>query len=284
MDVKTDREAISASDQLLPRPVDDEGEAFEESPTGPKLTQLTHPASRGKLRRVSRDPAKMEVWMWEKPSLKERNMGFKGDLNKVREQDPGLQLALNGDREALGRLFAFYMPQPYRVAYRILGTPQDAEDALQDGLLGAMRHLGKFECRSHFSTWLTRIVINTALMQLRKSRREALTSIDQKVDRDEVALADRIIEPGPNPEEIYLRQEQFQQLRRALQIMPEVNRRAWRLRHGQGLKIREVAEIMGIPMGTLKGQFCRARRRLRKKAAETGQIQEALHSTPTWRS
>ena len=284
MDGRTDREAISASDQLLAPLVDDEREAFQQSQTGPKLTQLTHPPSRGGLRRASRDPAKMEAQTWEKSSLKERSMGFKEDLGKVREQDPGLQRALNGDREALGRLFAFYMPQLYRAAYRVLGTPQDAEDALQDGLLGAIRHLGNFECRSRFSTWLTRIVINAALMQLRKSRREALTSIDQKVDRDEIALADRIVEPGPDPEEIYLRQEQFQELRRALQTMPEVNRRAWRLRHGQGLKIREVAEIMGMPTGTLKGQFCRARRRLSKKAAETGQTQEALHSSRARRS
>ena len=96
------------------------------------------------------------------------------------------------------------MPQLYRAALRVLGTPQDAEDALPDGLLAALRHLRDFEERSRFSTWLTRIVINAALMRLRRSRPDVMRSIDQKKpDRDDSPLMDKVADPRPNPEEVY---------------------------------------------------------------------------------
>jgi RNA polymerase sigma-70 factor, ECF subfamily len=211
-------------------------------------------------------------------------MGFKRNFRKVHEQDSGIELALNGDQEALGCVLASRMPQLYRAALRILGKPQDAEDALQDGLLSAVRHLEKFECRSRFSSWLTRIVINSALMRLRNSRREPLASIDQMFDRDEIALADRITDPRPNPEEIYLRQEQFQRLEKALQGMPAVYRRALWFRHVKGLKVREAAEAMGLATGTLKSQLHRARRWLGDQTVETGQTPEVLQSSQVWRS
>ena len=116
--------------------------------------------------------------MFQKSMLKEYAVVEKGNRDTVRQRDHGLQRALNGDREALGHIFASQTPRLYRAALRILGKPQDAEEALQDGFLSAIRHLGEFECRSGFSTWLTRIVINVALMRLRKSRREVLTSFD----------------------------------------------------------------------------------------------------------
>jgi RNA polymerase sigma-70 factor (ECF subfamily) len=208
----------------------------------------------------------MEEGMLEKPTLKERSLEFKGDLNKVREQDPGLQLALNGDQEALGRLLASHMPQLYRAALRILGTPQDAEDALQDGLLGALRHLGEFECRSRFSSWLTSIVINAALMRLRKSRREALTSIDQKLDRDGIALADRITDTRPNPEELYAWKERLQSFERKLQDLPAGYRSVLWLRDLQGMSTQEAAEILGVKTATVKSQLHRARLTLGQKS------------------
>ncbi len=137
--------------------------------------------------------------MFQKPTVKEDAVVEKGNRDSVQQRNRGLQRALNGDREALGDLFASQTPQLYRAALRILGKPQDAEEALQDGFLSAIRHLGEFERRSRFSTWLTRIVINVALMRLRKSRRELLTSFEDSHDRDEVDLAVTVIDPRPNP-------------------------------------------------------------------------------------
>ena len=91
--------------------------------------------------------------------LREDSVEFNGERDTVREGDQALQRALKGDQEALGLLLASYMPQLYCAALRILGTPQDAEEALQDGLVQVVEHFREFEGRSRFSTWLTRIVI-----------------------------------------------------------------------------------------------------------------------------
>jgi RNA polymerase sigma-70 factor (ECF subfamily) len=189
-------------------------------------------------------------------------MGLERNPNTVRQPDQALQRALNGDREALGGLFASHTPQLYRIAFRILGTPQDAEEALQDGFLCAMRHLGDFECRSRFSTWLARIVINSALMRLRKNRREVLTSFDQTFDRDESDMVITVTDPRPNPEEIWLWKERFQSFERELRSLPRGYRSTFWLRHVQGMSTREAAEILGVKAATIKSRLRRARLRL----------------------
>ena len=211
-----------------------------------------------------------------KPTLKEDTVVFKGKRETVRQPDQGLERALNGDREALGHLFASHTPQLYRVALRILGKPQDAEEALQDGFLSALRHLRDFECRSRFSTWLSRIVINAALMRLRKNRREVLTPIDQKLEQDKVALADRIADPGPSPEEICVWNERLEIAEGILRSLPAAHRSVLRLRDVQGISTQEAAEILGVKTGTVKSQLHRARLRLGMKICMAGPYRRTL--------
>ena len=176
---------------------------------------------------------------------------------------------IEGNHAALEELFSRYRGRLYSTALRVLGNPDDAEDALQDGMLAAFRSLNTFEGRSQLSTWLTRIVVNAALMQRRRCRVSPMVSIDQSVQQDNRPLAEDLCDPAPNPEEIYIRREQLQRLEQALRAVSEVRRRAWWLRHVQGLKIREIAAIVGLPVGTLKSQLFRVRRMLRKEARET---------------
>src|SRR5579862_8984436 len=152
--------------------------------------------------------------------LEEYAMVAKGNRDTVRQPDHALQRALNGDREALGHIFASQTPRLYRAALRILRKPQDAQEALQDGFLSAIRHLGEFESRSGFSTWLPCIVINVALMRLRKGRREVLTCFDPSHDRDQVDLAVTVTDSRPNPEEIYQWKERFLMFERNLRKLP----------------------------------------------------------------
>jgi len=214
--------------------------------------------------------------MLRKPTLKEDTVEFKGKRETGRQPDQGLERALNGDREALGHLFESHTPQLYRVALRILGKPQDAEEALQDGFLSALRHLRDFECRCRFSTWLSRIVINAALMRLRKSRPEVLTSIDQKLEQDKVAWADRIADPGPSPEEICVRKERLEIIEGILRSLPAAHRSVLRLRDVQGISTREAAAILGVKAGTVKSQLHRARLRLGMKLCMAGPYHRTL--------
>ena len=160
------------------------------------------------------------------------------------------------------------MPQLYRSALRVLGTPQDAEEALQDGLVRVVQHFRQFEGRSRFSTWLTRIVINAALMRLRHSRCEVVNSIDEKLGRDDLSLADSITDPGPNPEGMYAREERLQILKRELRSLPAVYRSALWLRDVQGMSTGEAAEALGVPEGTVKARLHRGRLMIMKKVRE----------------
>ena len=92
-------------------------------------------------------------------------MELKTNRDATQRVDPLLRQTINNDREALDELFSRYRARLYNTALRIMGNSEDAEDALQDGLLTAFRNLSGFEGRSQFSTWLTRIVVNAALMR-----------------------------------------------------------------------------------------------------------------------
>jgi len=92
-------------------------------------------------------------------------------------------------------------------------------------------------------------VINAALMRLRKSRREVVMSINQKLGRDELALADRITDPRPNPEEMYARKERLQILEKTLRSLPAAHRSVVRLRDVQGISTKEAAEILESSLG-----------------------------------
>ena len=176
----------------------------------------------------------------------------------------------------LEELFSLYRGRLYKTALRLLRSPEDAEDALQDGLLAAFRNLSTFEGRSQISTWLQRIVFNAAAMQLRRRRPVVVASIDEPFDPDQQTLAQRMPDHGPNPEEIYERYELLQIIARCYRTLPAPYQRAVWLCHVQGLKVREAAEALGLPTGTLKTQLHRARLRLTRQVAEVRSLQGSL--------
>ena len=189
-------------------------------------------------------------------------------------RDEVLLQAMEGEREALEELFSRCRSRLYNTAFRVLGNHEDAEDALQDALLAAFRNLNGFEGRARFSTWLTRIVVNAALMRRRQYRPERMISIDQTLAPGDQTVGGSLPDPRPNPEESYLSLEKLELVGKALQALPVVNRRAWWLYQIQGLTISEVAEITGTSSGTLKSQLFRARRSLLKRTAGTRHARE----------
>src|SRR5690242_20872804 len=108
-----------------------------------------------------------------------------------------------GEAQALNILFRRHHKALFHSALGILGNPEDAEDALQDGLLSAFRNLKSFEGRSQFSTWLTRIVINASLMKRRSAKARPAVSLDETHHEDELPAAERFADDGPTPEQVY---------------------------------------------------------------------------------
>src|ERR1700729_640845 len=96
-----------------------------------------------------------------------------------------------GDQQAVDVLFERYHRPLFQTALRVLGNAEDAEDALQDGLLSAYRNLKRFEGRSQFSTWLTRIVINAALMRRRSAKARPAISLDETQHEDELPASEQ---------------------------------------------------------------------------------------------
>ena len=187
------------------------------------------------------------------------------DRENAYEADPMLSHAIDNNREVLDEVFARHRRQLYSRALRVLRSPEDAEDALQEGLLSAFRNLHRFKGRSKLSTWLTRIVVNAALMQLRQRRSRVMVSMDDRPTEDGQEWANDISDPRFNPEEACTLREQRRILRRGIQKLAMQYRRALWLRDIRGLTTREAAEVLGVSVGTLKSQLSRARLRVKEE-------------------
>jgi RNA polymerase sigma-70 factor, ECF subfamily len=173
-----------------------------------------------------------------------------------------IERGLDGDARALDALFARNTRALYQTALRVLGNPEDAEEALQEGLLSAYRNLPRFERRSQFSTWLTRIVINAALMRRRSKRARPAVSLDDFVSEGELPLAERFADDGPNPEQLYAGTELGDRMNKKLAEISPLLRTAFWLREIEGLSAEEAAQVLGVSRNTLKARLWRARQEL----------------------
>ena len=155
------------------------------------------------------------------------------------------------------------LPSFYRCALRLLGNAADAEDAVQEALLAAYKHIDQFRGQSQMSTWLSAIVRNCALMQLRKRPLQIHLSLDEQTGGEEQYFVwEKIADTRPNPEEDCRNLEFGARLQKyAAQLSPTL-RKTFQLRVLMGLSIFETARILGLPHGTVKAQLARARAKI----------------------
>jgi RNA polymerase sigma-70 factor (ECF subfamily) len=164
-----------------------------------------------------------------------------------------------GKREALEELFRRYRAPAYRVAYRLLGHEADALDAVQEAFVKALTHLDGFRGQSAFKTWLLRVVSNAALdLGRQRGRREAHGLQGTSAD-GEASQPVRPDDPARGLERADLRRL----LTEALATLPEAQRRTFVLHADAGLSYREVAEVLGISIGTVMSRLYYARQKLR---------------------
>lgn len=187
---------------------------------------------------------------------------------QVPDQAALIRRASRGDAAAFEALYLPHSRALFQTALRMLGNAEDAEDALQEGLLAAYRNLRRFEGRSQFSTWLTRIVINASLMRLRSKRARPAVSLDQWPEEENpVSPEERFAADDPSPEEIYAGRELRDLLEANLGQLSPVLRDAFLLREGQGLSTTEAARALGVSENTLKARLWRARHQLAERLA-----------------
>lgn len=173
-----------------------------------------------------------------------------------------IQQAVAGDSHAREELFAAHSARIYRTAYSLLRNKEDAEDAMQDSLCNAFTNLGSFKGQSSFSTWLTRIVINSALMIRRKRTRRGEASLDEIVESKPERLRHQVVHAGPNPEEICAINQNREMVSEQIRRLPVRVRAAFQLRALKELSVAESCQSLGVGRATLKARVFRARKQL----------------------
>ena len=155
------------------------------------------------------------------------------------------------------------LPSFYRCALRVLGNAADAEDAVQEALFAAYRHIDQFRGQAQMATWLTTIVRNCALMQLRKRPRQIHLSLDEPTGAEEQHFVfERLADERPSPEDDCRNFELCARLHKSVARLSPTLRRTFQLRVMNGFSIFETARILGLPRGTVKAQLARARAKI----------------------
>lgn len=190
---------------------------------------------------------------------------------------------VRGNSTAFEILFERYQQKMFHVALSRLQNAEDAEDAVQQTFQQAFVHLKSFQGQSRFSTWLTRIAINEALMLLRK-RRPGHLSIEGHQSVDEESYTLEIKDPAVTPEERYGQKEIQNVLSGAISELRPILKNVVNLTEIGEVSTRKTAEALGVRVGTVKARTFRARRLLRDKIARrlgsrNGKVSAALFSS-----
>jgi RNA polymerase sigma-70 factor (ECF subfamily) len=175
-------------------------------------------------------------------------------------------------RERFEREVLPLLPSLYSAALRMTRNPADAEDLVQETYLRAYRGFSGFEEGTNLRAWMYRILTNTFINSYRKKQREPVTV--QEDDLDEWYLYDKLGESGvePSAEAEVIRSMPDEDVQKALEALPEGFRLAVLLADVEGFSYKEIAEILGIPIGTVMSRLHRGRRALEK--ALWGRVRE----------
>jgi RNA polymerase sigma-70 factor (ECF subfamily) len=172
--------------------------------------------------------------------------------------------ARNGDREAFGELVTRHQRRVWMVCRQYVGV-DEADAVAQDSLVKAFTGIRSFDGRAAFSTWVTRIAINTCLDQLRRRSRENLVVEEPVDDRDGAGLLGQVADDQVGPEDRTLQNQAVASLAAREHELPPRQREIFRLRFYAEMELEEIAEALGVHVGTVKTQLHRAVHRLRQE-------------------
>ena len=182
-----------------------------------------------------------------------------------RSEQALIRQAIEGDPAAQDELFARHRLRLYRLALRLLRSREEAEDAVQDALLSAYRNLDSFEGRSLFSTWLTRIVVNAALVRMRRQRARPELFLQDVSPDERSSIANTFADSHPDPEQAYAYVETRRLVTGVLETLSPSIRSAFQLRELQDLSNSEAARASGVQVGAFKSRISRARSQLAER-------------------
>lgn len=171
--------------------------------------------------------------------------------------------ALGGNPEAFGTLVERYDRAVFHLAYRTLRDTEEARDATQEAFFKAYRSLRTFRPGAKFSTWIFAITYHGCCDRLARRKRYSNDELPERADS------------GPGPEQTAIALDEAARLRTAVEALPEKYRTVITLYHLQGKQYEEIAEVLGLPMGTVKTHLFRAKEQLRRLlGAQTTEVRE----------
>lgn len=183
-----------------------------------------------------------------------------------------LRKAQNGDRGAFGQIVVLYQDRLYNALLRMVGDPEEARELVQETFTRALMKLSSFRGEAGPYTWLFRIGVNLAISQLRKLKRHRVFSLDrpasgngrQSDNEDQASsLLDRVAQDCSGPAEDVETRERSQQVLAALGRLDAEYRAVLVMRDIEGFDYQQMAEVLSLPLGTLKSRLFRARLALR---------------------
>lgn len=192
----------------------------------------------------------------------------KGDDEYTIDEKKWITLAQSGDQNAFIQLIRPYEHPLYLLAYRKLQHPQEAEDIVQETLLRAYLHLGRFNCGNQFSAWIYRIASNLCIDRIRKKKAEFY--LDAPLDRGkECCLYQFIPATDKTPEEHFFEREQRREVRRAMHELPSHYQSVMFMRYMKEMPLAEIGEALSMPVTTVKTRVHRGRKALVKQLIPT---------------
>jgi len=180
--------------------------------------------------------------------------------------------ACDGDSEAFRSLVERHSRYVFNVAYRLTGSPSDAEDVVQTTFLRAYQQLSRFEARADFRTWLHRITVNCSIDLIRTRRHREIGHDPADLEMESAAGGTHGVSPGPD--RLMLSVEIRDRVTEGLTQLSPSERLAFTLRHVEGLPIKEVAAAMGLKSEAAKNSVFRAVRKMRSALEPLVQVAE----------
>jgi RNA polymerase sigma-70 factor (ECF subfamily) len=187
------------------------------------------------------------------------------DRSASREADTEmLKAVLDGDNTAYRGLVEKYQGRVYSMVYGMIRNREDARDIAQEAFIKAFRNLGTFRLESSFYTWLYRIAMNLAIDHTRKRKRREASGFDEQIASrdDDGGIAE--IHHEDSPRRQLERKQLFATIMEAMDKLPEDQKQVILLRELEGLSYKEIADVMGIPEGTVMSRLFYARKKLQK--------------------
>ncbi len=192
-----------------------------------------------------------------------------------REEDEIISRCQQGDQEALKEIFDKYHKKVYRIAYGVVRQREEALDVVQEVFIKLFRSIKNFKGRSHFYTYLYRMVMNTAIDHKRKAGKQFMSSLDEEGSFE----PSEEVEKGP--ERILLQKELEERVRLAMDKLPDEQKAALIFRDVEGLSYQEMAEAMGCSIGTVMSRLHYGRKRMQESLKDYVKLQTQTRGAST---